>query len=139
MDTVAAMPLLPAAEFPQRLEGLRLLPDEGDEWLKHAFGLAHAALAATLGFTLHRQQLLAARLLLDDRLVEMATGEGKTAAIALAAGVAALLFERNPDWKPEDVTKRLLERSVRLCDTPLRQLHAEAAVLDQDRRGPRCR
>lgn len=64
---------------------------------------------------------------------------GTSMAAPLAAGVAALLFERNPDWKPEDVTKRLLERSVRLCDTPLRQLHAEAAVLDQDRRGPRCR
>lgn len=90
VDTAAAMPLLPVADFRKQLEGLRLLPDEGDEWLQHAFGLAHVALAATLGFTLHRQQLLAARLLLDDRLVEMATGEGKTAAIALAAGVAAL-------------------------------------------------
>lgn len=64
---------------------------------------------------------------------------GTSMAAPLAAGVAALLFERNPDWKPQDVTKRLLEKSVRLCDTPLRQLHAEAAVLDQDRRGPRCR
>jgi preprotein translocase subunit SecA len=38
----------------------------------------------------HRQQLLAARVLLDERLAEMATGEGKTAAIAIAAAVAAL-------------------------------------------------
>jgi len=64
---------------------------------------------------------------------------GTSMATPLAAGVAALLFERNPDWKPEDVTKRLLEKSVRLCGTPLRQLHAEAAVLDVERRGPRCR
>jgi subtilisin family serine protease len=64
---------------------------------------------------------------------------GTSMAAPLAAGVAALLFERNPDWKPEDVTKRLTEKSVRLCGTTLRQLHAEAAVLDQERRGPRCR
>ena len=90
VDTATAMPLQPASALPAQLEGLRRFPPDGDEWLMLAFGAARAALAATLGFAPHRQQLLAARLLLDNRLVEMATGEGKTAAIALAAGVAAL-------------------------------------------------
>ncbi|MCY7318855.1 MAG: hypothetical protein LH617_09030 [Ramlibacter sp.] len=59
-------------------------------WLMEAFLLATSAMRLALGYSPHRQQLLAARVLLDDRLAEMATGEGKTAAIALAAAVAAL-------------------------------------------------
>ena len=90
VDAAAAMPLLAPADFPARLADLRLLAPERQEWLAHAFGLARSGLAATLGFEPHRQQMLGARLLLEDRLVEMATGEGKTAAIALAAAVAAL-------------------------------------------------
>lgn len=90
VDTAGAMPLLPVSEFPERLAGLRLLAGQGDEWWLHAFALVRSALACALGFAPHRQQLLAARLLLDDCLVEMATGEGKTAAIAMAAAVAAL-------------------------------------------------
>lgn len=90
VDAVTAGPLLPAGELSGRLEGLGRLAPDGDDWLLHAFSLARAALSATLGFAPYRQQLLAARLLLDNRLVEMATGEGKTAAIALAAAVAGL-------------------------------------------------
>ena len=90
VDAASAVPLLPASALPQGLQALRLLPADGDEWLLAAFGLASSALAQALGFAPHRQQLLAARVLLDNRLVEMATGEGKTAAIALAAAVAAL-------------------------------------------------
>ena len=90
VDAVAVLPLLPASALPQRLRALQLLPSDQDDWLREAFIIASSALALTLGFALHRQQLLAARVLLDDRLVEMATGEGKTAAIALAASVAAL-------------------------------------------------
>jgi len=89
-DAAAASALLPASDIPARVGDLRLAAPNGREWLALAFGLARSALAATLEFEPHRQQLLAARLLLDDRLVELATGEGKTAAIALAAGVAAL-------------------------------------------------
>jgi len=44
----------------------------------------------TLGLRLHDTQLLAAALMLDQQLVEMATGEGKTLAMATAAAVAAL-------------------------------------------------
>ena len=88
--TAAAIPLLPATGLPDGLRTLQHLASDSDDWLLQAFGLASSALAVALGFAPHRQQLLAARLLLDNRLVEMATGEGKTAAIALAAAVAAL-------------------------------------------------
>jgi len=55
-----------------------------------ALAVAAAAAAATLGLTPRPTQLQAALALLDQRLAEMATGEGKTLAIALAAAVAAL-------------------------------------------------
>jgi len=55
-----------------------------------ALAFTGAAAAATLGFTPRPTQLQAALALLDQRLAEMATGEGKTLAIALAAAVAAL-------------------------------------------------
>jgi preprotein translocase subunit SecA len=64
-------------------------------------GLAAAPVAQALGVvcacaeqTLHQTprltQLIAAAALLDQRMAEMATGEGKTLALALAAAVAAL-------------------------------------------------
>jgi preprotein translocase subunit SecA len=43
-----------------------------------------------LGERPHRVQLFAARAMLDERLAEMATGEGKTLAAALTAALAAL-------------------------------------------------
>ena len=89
-DAVAGIPQVQQSELPARLRALAQLPSDGDDWLLEAVGLAASALAIALGFAPHRQQLLAARMLLDGRLVEMATGEGKTAAIALAAAVAAL-------------------------------------------------
>lgn len=58
--------------------------------LADAFALAARALESTLGLRPYRTQVMAARILLDGRLAEMATGEGKTVAIALAAAVAAL-------------------------------------------------
>ncbi|TWO70633.1 hypothetical protein FN976_13825 [Caenimonas sedimenti] len=50
---------------------------------------ASQALRASHGINVRWQQVLAARALLDQRLVEMATGEGKTYALALAAAAAA--------------------------------------------------
>ena len=73
-----------------RLAGLPRLAGDAEAWLLEAAVLAAAALAQALGHAPHRQQMLAARVLLGDRLAEMATGEGKTAAIAIAAAVAAL-------------------------------------------------
>jgi len=63
---------------------------------------------------------------------------GTSMATPLVAGVAALLFQENPDWKPEDITKRLRESAVALCDTSLRQVHADAAVRDVQLPGPVC-
>ncbi|MDH3461137.1 MAG: prepilin peptidase [Burkholderiaceae bacterium] len=53
-------------------------------------GFASACAAETLGWTPRETQRLAAAALLDSRMAEMATGEGKTLAIGLAAAVAAL-------------------------------------------------
>ena len=55
-----------------------------------ALGLAAWYAQRLLGQTPRPTQLLAAVVLLDNRMAEMATGEGKTLAIGLAAAVAAL-------------------------------------------------
>lgn len=55
-----------------------------------ALGIAAACAAEILGQTPRQTQLMAAAALLDNRFAEMATGEGKTLAIGLAAAVAAL-------------------------------------------------
>jgi preprotein translocase subunit SecA len=55
-----------------------------------ALAIAGAAMARALGKTPYVTQYRAAWLILQGRLAEMATGEGKTLAAALAAAVAAL-------------------------------------------------
>lgn len=55
-----------------------------------AFALACVASVRHLGLQPRDTQVMAARCLLDRQLAEVATGEGKTIAIALAASVAAL-------------------------------------------------
>jgi preprotein translocase subunit SecA len=55
-----------------------------------ALGCVAAAVLGALGRDPFDAQLAAAQILLDDRFAEMATGEGKTLAAALAAAVAAL-------------------------------------------------
>ncbi len=62
----------------------------GEAAFASALVLVAATMARTLGKTPYDTQLQAARLLLQGRLVEMATGEGKTLAAALAAAAAAL-------------------------------------------------
>lgn len=86
----AALANIPEGELAARLQALSRLPSASADWLLQAVATAAGALALASGHAPHRQQLLAARVLLDERLAEMATGEGKTAAIAIAAGVAAL-------------------------------------------------
>ena len=67
-----------------RRDGLRA------DALAHALGIACACAGEFLALTPRHCQVLAAAALLDNRMAEMATGEGKTLAIALAAAVAAL-------------------------------------------------
>lgn len=60
------------------------------ELVRHAFGLVQAAAHRRLGIRYFPVQLMGGLALLDGRLVEMATGEGKTVTAALAAATAAL-------------------------------------------------
>ena len=60
------------------------------EHLAAAFALVSEACGRTLGMRLYDTQLVAARIVLDNRLAEMATGEGKTLAVAAAAAAAGL-------------------------------------------------
>lgn len=55
-----------------------------------ALALVAACAMVTLGQAPRETQLLAAAVLLDQRMAEMSTGEGKTLALALAAAVGAL-------------------------------------------------
>jgi subtilisin family serine protease len=57
---------------------------------------------------------------------------GTSMAAPLVAGLAALVLEVNPDWKPVDVTKRLEDRSAALCGTWLRRIDVHGAVFDED-------
>ena len=61
-----------------------------DAMALEACTLAAAACRHTLGYAPYLTQIQAARALLSNQLVEMATGEGKTVAVALAAAAAAL-------------------------------------------------
>jgi len=55
-----------------------------------AFALVSCVTERTLGLVPFDSQLLAARIMLDNRLAEMATGEGKTLAAGVCAATAAL-------------------------------------------------
>ena len=78
--------------FDAALAALRQVPQarRDDAWLLQALRVASLAMEQTRGVRPYWQQLMAARALLDQRLVEMDTGEGKTVAIALGAAVAGL-------------------------------------------------
>jgi preprotein translocase subunit SecA len=58
--------------------------------LVEAFAIVAVHCQRRLGLAPFDTQISAARALLDNRLVEMATGEGKTLAVAIAAATAAL-------------------------------------------------
>ena len=84
LDAAARAAALPALQALLRRDGLR------GPALAQALGAASASAELSLGWAPRSTQLLAAAALLDNRMAEMATGEGKTLAIALAAAVAAL-------------------------------------------------
>jgi subtilisin family serine protease len=69
---------------------------------------------------------------------QWAVWSGTSMAAPLVSGVAALLREANPDWKAVDVTKRITDRSAKMCGTPLRRVDAAAAVLDREPVRTRC-
>jgi preprotein translocase subunit SecA len=80
-------------DFEERLANLRVrlsisgfLPDLTAE----AFGVISVVVTRHLGFSLHEVQKQAAWWMLGNRLVEMATGEGKTLTVLLTAATAAL-------------------------------------------------
>jgi preprotein translocase subunit SecA len=80
-------------EFEENLANLRVrlsisgfLPDLVGE----AFGVISMVVTRHLGFTLHDVQKQAAWWMLGNRLVEMATGEGKTLTVFMTAATAAL-------------------------------------------------
>ena len=88
----ASLPAGPAARA-ELLQTLRTSwPRQGDDAAARlqACALAASAMQETLGVQPYATQLIAAAVMLDDRLAEMATGEGKTLAIALAAAAGAL-------------------------------------------------
>ncbi len=61
-----------------------------DAVMQRAFALISEVVSSRMGLTPHPGQIIAARAMLDRRLVEMPTGEGKTLAAAIAAATAAL-------------------------------------------------
>ena len=62
----------------------------GGEPVAEAFALVREATRRHLGLAHFDTQLIAGRIMLDNRLAEMATGEGKTLAAALTAATVAL-------------------------------------------------
>ncbi|MDH3210399.1 MAG: DEAD/DEAH box helicase [Burkholderiaceae bacterium] len=89
----AALAVYGSGAFAQQLRELRAqMGSRGfvEPLLATAFAMVARTTASVLGLTLYDTQLIAARILLDNRLAEMATGEGKTHAAMLAAATAAL-------------------------------------------------
>jgi subtilisin family serine protease len=60
-----------------------------------------------------------------------AVWSGTSMAAPMIAGVSALLRAAQPDWKPVDVTKRILDRSRTICGTSIRAVDAGAALVDE--------
>lgn len=76
-----------------RLEALRPAcrrSPEDEATVLEAGAVVAAALHHSLGLVPYRSQIIAARVMLDGSLAEMATGEGKTVALAMAAAMCSL-------------------------------------------------
>lgn len=92
-EQMAPLANLDAAAFADHVRSLRSrLTRDGLNAISIPAGLAAASEAARrhLGQTPYDSQLFAACVILDNRLAEMATGEGKTLAALLAAATGAL-------------------------------------------------
>ena len=84
---------LSANEFSQKLNQLQAaLKRHGftDKLTVDAFAMINQVYIDVLGIKLFDTQIFAAHQILNNRLTEMATGEGKTLAVALATATAAL-------------------------------------------------
>lgn len=57
-----------------------------------------------------------------------AVWNGTSMAAPMAAGAAALLRARFPEWKPSDVTSKLASNAKQLCGSSLKQIDASAAL-----------
>ena len=93
LDSALDFGQLDAAQRTSTLKALRWsMRDMGlqPQAMARALGVACVCAYETLGLKPRPTQMMAAVALLDNRMAEMATGEGKTLAIALAAAVAAL-------------------------------------------------
>ena len=89
----ASLRTLNASQLRAVVDAVRLgLQTEGlcDAQIARAFALIGLVCERTLHVQIFDTQIIAARIVLDNRLAEMATGEGKTYALALAAATAAL-------------------------------------------------
>jgi len=89
----AAIQALDAVQFKLELQKLQMaLRRDGftNSLLSRAFALLNQVFTRALAVQLYDPQIIAAHHILNNRLAEMATGEGKTYAVALAAATAAL-------------------------------------------------
>lgn len=89
----AALRTLPDGKCAAAVLALKLvLQRDGfqDAHVAEAFALFCLECSRMLGLQLYDTQLVAGRIVLDNRLAEMATGEGKTLAVALAAASSAM-------------------------------------------------
>ncbi|MGH8679638.1 MAG: DEAD/DEAH box helicase [Burkholderiales bacterium] len=80
-------------EFAERLHDARVTMSRYgliEPLMVEAFALIRRSCLQELGVRPYDTQLIAARIMLDNRLAEMATGEGKTLAAAICAATAAL-------------------------------------------------
>lgn len=79
-----------------------------------------------------------------DRIISTVPGNqwavwsGTSMSAPLAAGVAALVRQANPDWKAVDITKRILDRSAAMCGTAMRHVDAAGSVRDEEPPPPTC-
>ena len=80
-------------DFRRRIDAIRkVLRRDGlsGRHMAMAFAIVREAASRTLGLRLYAVQIMAGRVLLDGKLAEMETGEGKTLMATLPASVAAL-------------------------------------------------
>ena len=97
------MQALDESQFQNTLQRLQLaLYRDGfaDRHVAQAFALIATLSSRLLGLTPYDAQFIGARIVLDNHLAEMATGEGKSLTVALAAATAALPVFRSMSLRP---------------------------------------